>query len=129
MKRKNILLFFIVAALFGFSMYCNITFKAQAEQTNEDLNTPAELSAAFIDSFTDTDNLKNNSINIIKYKTDLFNRNVTSHKGYLSVKEGVSDDKKFHIESSGDDDIVKIVPKELFIHRGEYLYIGKEYAF
>lgn len=104
-KWKVLLLSFLtICAIITLSIVCVPHVYATSE-------TSISISPSQYDTYTNTDaNLNNYNINqrmssVAKFGKDLL----------LSVWN--------------DDEIVKIIPRELFTKNGEYLYIGKEYGF
>lgn len=81
--------------------------------------------------YTSTDSIYGTDLTIREYTEKLYNT-----KTYLSL-----DDYKWPLDVTnlnkiqpqmtigGDDNIIRIIPRNYFINRGEYLYIGKEYGY
>ena len=67
--------------------------------------------------YTDSDYLYNDESNtIFTYKNNVWRKNLEETSIYS-------------IKVLGDDGIINIIPRDYFIHRGEYFIIGEEYAF
>ncbi len=80
------------------------------------------ITQGMYDNYTDSDYLFNsNSQKITDYPTD---ESLYKASSSIVANEGV-----LSASILDDDNIVKIIPKELFINIGDHLYIGKEYGF
>lgn len=78
------------------------------------------------DDYTDTDTFKFNGVD---YSITSYNEIPALNCGNAYfTKEGTQGDT-YRLSVSEDNAIIKIVPKELFTHTGDFLYIGKEYGF
>lgn len=75
----------------------------------------ADLWAVDYDKYTDSDTLLGGSKTLRDYASSLHHSTVSWNGTKYTVTE--------------DDPIVQIVPKSLFVTKGEYLHIGKEYGF
>lgn len=78
------------------------------------------------DVYTDSDYLKNNTTKTIFDYCSGDNK-LYATKSKLE-KDSVSNNK-VHLINAGDDDVIEIVPKQLFGTVNKTLHIGKEYGF
>lgn len=77
-----------------------------------DINTSFPCDPGMFDSYTDCDNFKNDPSKLLS------NYQYGSNLGDI-----------YNNIPMTNDDIVQLIPIELFRHRGQYVYIGKEYGF
>ena len=115
---------FFVIVMFGFLVL--LIMMSNLPTTYIEINAKAEaeflVTAGMFDDYTNSDTLLNMpSKTISEYKTD-----VSLYRSTASI-ETINNQHSLTVE--GDDPIVNIVPKELFINIGDHLYIGKEYGF
>ncbi len=82
-------------------------------------------------TYSDTDNIYGTNLTIRDYSENLYNT-----KTYLTLDDynwPIDFTKPFIIQPKmtvgGDDDIIRIIPRNYFTNRGKYLYIGKEYGY
>jgi hypothetical protein len=85
---------------------------------------PFEITAGMYDSYTDSDYFEYNgsTYSIFDYAASISSSSSTLHHSTVSFPGG-------YLVPSDDDPITRIVPRELFINRGDWLYVGKEYGF
>ena len=138
MKKQNkiiVLLLAIVLSFTGIALFLTPN-QANASTTDTSIDNICK-------TYTDTENP--NGINVDTYVQDFlstikvkkadtvslfFPRNIakgTYFQNGCSYSGGTSMD--YTINISADDNIVKIVPKELFKNEGQKLYIGRKYGF
>jgi len=125
--KKTIFLVLIVATVF-----CNFIIVNALGITYE--STLAEMNSQYVineegefNTYTNSESGNTNlgiysNINIHNYPSkDLWGKEITYERPGTEFK--------LDAIISGDDPIIKFIPRDLFRHRGEYFYVGEEYAF
>lgn len=118
-NKENLLSIVFVSLMIMIGFCCKSpseTIVAKAENEN------FIITQGMYDDYTDTDYLLNSTSQVItEYSTNL---SLYKSSSNINVNDGV-----LNATILGDDTIVKIIPKELFMMVGDHLYIGKEYGF
>lgn len=115
---------FFVIVIFGILLL--LVMISNLPTTYTEINAKAEadflVTAGMFDEYTNSDTLLNMpSKTISEYKTD--------SSLYKSTSSIETINSQLQLTAEGDDPIVNIVPKALFMNIGDHLYVGKEYGF
>lgn len=117
----GIVLAFLIAAFIGvFSIepICEVSYASDTE---------FNFYQGKYDNYTDTDVFVYNNIS---YFIEGYADNAYLNHGNVTYERcGAQSPYTYNLNVSGDNAITQIVPKELFMNVGDYLYIGKEYGF
>lgn len=130
-----ILLFILVCASIGIGFVFDISGIASAENDENDLNDMCK---------TYTESSNSNGVDFYEYLQDYrrltqdhMYTNLTLVDSFKHYKGDVYDNNTQYyanatcatIDVFGDDNIVKLIPKELFTYENKTFYIGKKYGF
>lgn len=130
-----ILLFILVCASIGIGFVFDISGIASAENDENDLNDMCK---------TYTESSNSNGVDFYEYLQDYrrltqdhMYTNLTLVDSFKHYKGDVYDNNTQYyanatcatIDVLGDDNIVKLIPKELFTYENKTFYIGKKYGF
>lgn len=130
-----ILLFILVCAFIGIGFVFDISGIASAENDENDLNDMCK---------TYTESSNSNGVDFYEYLQDYrrltqdhMYTNLTLVDSFKHYKGDVYDNNTQYyanatcatIDVFGDDNIVKLIPKELFTYENKTFYIGKKYGF
>lgn len=117
----GIVLAFLIAAFIGvFSIepICEVSYASDTE---------FNFYQGKYENYTDTDVFVYNGIS---YFIEGYADNAYLNYGNVTYERyGTQSPYTYNLNVSGDNAITQIVPKELFMNAGNYLYIGKEYGF
>ncbi len=111
MKKKIGILVFLCIAVFSFM---GLSIPNAKALTLEEINTPIVITQGIYDDYANDNTLKS-------VVTSNIQGEIVEYKGkvYDTYKNNLMQ----------DNPIVQIIPRELFLHRGEYTYVGTEYGF
>ncbi len=130
-----ILLFILVCASIGIGFVFDISGIASAENDENDLNDMCK---------TYTESSNSNGVDFYEYLQDYrrltqdhMYTNLTLVDSFKHYKGDVYDNNAQYyaniynssVDVFGDDNIVKLIPRELFTYENKTLYIGKKYGF
>ncbi len=109
---------FVMAMMIILVAMFQTTFVIEAASTDlPNVNDSLVYQEGGFDNYTNSDKLLGDENNtIITYKENCW-------------KQEIEEVDPFSFNVLGDDPIVNIIPRAMFIHRGQYFYIGREYAF
>lgn len=117
----GIVLAFLIAAFIGvFSIepICEVSYASDTE---------FDFYKGKYENYTDTDVFVYNGLS---YFIEGYADNAYLNYGNVTYERyGTQSPYTYNLNVSGDNAITQIVPKELFMNIGDYLYIGKEYGF
>ena len=111
MKKKIGILVFLCVAAFSFM---GLSVNHANALTADEFNTPIVITQGVYDDYANDNALKS-------VVTSNIQGEIGEYKGkfYDTYKNNLMQ----------DNPIVQIIPRELFLHRGEYTYVGTEYGF
>ena len=121
-KDKKIFFIFAILLVAIFSATAFLFLNPKKVYAESGINNQETLTEIDYNAYTDSDFLINDNEKTIFDYPEMF-----AQKSKIEV-EPISG-QTLYVEDLGDDDIVKIVPKQLFAQVGEELYIGNEYGF
>ena len=121
-KDKKIFFIFAILLVAIFSATAFLFLNPKNVYAESGVNNQETLTEIDYNAYTDSDFLINDNEKTIFDYPEMF-----AQKSKIEV-EPISG-QTLYVEDLGDDDIVKIVPKQLFAQVGEELYIGNEYGF
>jgi len=78
--------------------------------------------------YTSSDIIDGTNLTISDYPDKLYNNKTKQYIDPNCITSNVFQDRTA-LWLNGDDDIVKIIPRQYFINRGTHLYVGKEYGY
>ena len=116
MKKIFLTSFFICSLLF-LLFFSSINANASEGKINNDIsNSKLSYNYGDFDNYTDSDYLlsKYSNYTIQDYKSRLWHTTLSYNLSFII---------------NGEDPITEIIPRDFFIFRGSYLYIGYDYAF
>lgn len=135
--KKVLKIFIILGFIFIFSFFVSSSkvFVSASTLNKEDIlkfiNSSVEIYNGKYDEYTDDENevgwANFYGVNIYNYCEE--NRAFCGFYMDYKSKPILGGVKKGEATIHGDDPIIYLVPRELFVHRGQYTYVGKEYGF
>lgn len=121
-KDKKIFWTFAILLVTIFSATAFLFLNPKKVYAESGTNNQETLTEIDYDAYTNSDVILGDQTKTIFDYPEMF-----AQKSKIEV-EPISG-QTLYVEDLGDDDIVKIVPKQLFAQVGEELYIGNEYGF